>query len=123
MKLRNAMALRCPVCERGKLFHGYFDAPVRCPECGYFFMRETGYFLPHVAIGYPIIVFVALSTWPILRYGFGVTSDRLILTVMVVTGLVFGVWFLRYAKMLWLLLDLKVHPPAQEDFQSRGRSK
>ena len=84
-------------------------------------MRETGYFLPHVVIGYVPTVFVALAVWPILRYVFKVESDAVILGTMVSTAIVFGIWFLRYAKMLWLLLDLKIHPPAREDFESRGR--
>ena len=84
-------------------------------------MRESGYFLPHVAIGYGATVLVALSVWPLMQYVFGIHSDALILTTMVVTGILFGIWFLRYAKMLWLALDLTLHPPAREDFQSRGR--
>lgn len=84
-------------------------------------MRENGYFLPHVAIGYPILVFVGLGMWPLMRYVFGVESDALILGAMVTVGILFGVWFLRYAKMLWLVFDLWIHPKALEDFQSRGR--
>ena len=72
MKLKTILALRCPVCERGKIFKGYFDTPERCPDCGYFFMRESGYFLPHVPIGYGATAAVALGTWPLLRYVFGV---------------------------------------------------
>jgi len=56
-----------------------------------------------------------------MKYVLGVRSDAAILTTMIVTGILFGVWFLRYAKMLWLALDLTLHPAANEDFQSRGR--
>lgn len=84
-------------------------------------MRENGYFLPHVGIGYGGTVFVALMTWPLLQYVFKVKSDAIILTTMIVVGLLFGAWFVRYAKMLWLALDLWLYPPASEDFQSRGR--
>ena len=121
MRLRNALALRCPVCGRGKLFKSYFDTPEQCPECGYFFMRENGYFLPHVPIGYAATVGVALGLWPFLRFAVGVQSDALILTSMIGVAVVFGVWFVRYAKMIWLLIDLTIHPPVQEDFRSRGR--
>ena len=100
MRLSTIVHLRCPVCDNATIFHGYFDTPSRCPFCGYFFMRESGYFLPHVAIGYGVTVLVALSVWPLLQYVFGVRSDALILTSMVITGVLFGVWFLRYAKML-----------------------
>jgi len=121
MTLRSILHLRCPVCEKGRLFQGYFDTPERCPECGYFFMRENGYFLPHVAIGYGATVVVALGMWPLLYFVVGVRSDRILLGSMVLAGLSFGTWFVRYAKMLWLALDLKLNPPSREDFQSRGR--
>jgi hypothetical protein len=39
------LRLRCAICGIGKLFRGYFDNPIRCVNCGYFFMRESGYFL------------------------------------------------------------------------------
>ena len=61
MKLTALLRLRCPICGKGKLFEGYFDSPVRCPSCGYYFMRESGYFLPHVVIGYAFTVLVALG--------------------------------------------------------------
>src|SRR5436305_214036 len=121
MRLATIVHLRCPVCENARIFNSYFDTPARCPSCGYFFMRESGYFLPHVAIGYGGTVAVALSVWPLLRYVFGVRSDAVILSAMVATAILFGIWFLRYAKMLWLALDLTLHPPADEDFKSRGR--
>ena len=84
-------------------------------------MRESGYFLPHVPIGYGFTVAVALGAWPLMRYVFGIQSNAAILTTMVAAGILFGVWFLRYAKMLWLALDLTLHPPTSEDFQPRGR--
>ena len=83
-------------------------------------MRESGYFLPHAAIGYGVTVLAALSVWPLLRL-VGVRSDCVILASMIAVGFGFGVWFIRYAKMLWLVIDLKLNPPAREDFQSRGR--
>ena len=121
MRLSTFLRLRCPVCENAPVFHGYLDTPQRCPSCGFFFMRENGYFLPHVPIGYGITVAVALGVWPLMRFVFRVDSDRLILATMIITGTLFGIWFLRYAKMLWLILDLTIHPPVQEDFQPRGR--
>jgi len=121
MTLGSILHLRCPVCEKGRIFQGYFDTPEKCPECGYYFMRESGYFLPHVAIGYGAIGLSALATWPILRYVVGVKSDNVILTAMILVVGVFGTWFIRYAKMLWLVFDLKMHPPTRNDFEERGR--
>ena len=122
MKLATILNLRCPVCEKDKIFQGYFDTPEKCGSCGFYFMRENGYFLPHVAIGYSMVVTVTLSIWPVLRYGLGVTSDAIILSTMIVAGVLFGIWSIRYAKMLWLALDLTLHPAVLEDFQARGRT-
>lgn len=120
MKLSNLWNLRCPVCEKGQLFKGYLDTPTKCPVCGFYFMRETGYFLPHAPIGYLATVGAAFSMWPILRFA-GVDSDAMVLGSMVTVGVLFGLWFNRYAKMLWMLLDLTLHPPVKEDFEARGR--
>ncbi|HEY2381375.1 MAG TPA: hypothetical protein VGK48_09365 [Terriglobia bacterium] len=121
MKLGSLLRLRCPICGKGELFQGYFDSPVRCPKCGYFFMRETGYFLPHVPIGYAFTVAASLGSWPLLRYVFGIRNAALTLTIMVAIAILFGIWFVRYSKALWLAIDLKLHPPNTEDFESRGR--
>jgi uncharacterized protein (DUF983 family) len=121
MRLASLIRLRCPICGVAKLFHGYFDSPERCPSCGYYFMRESGYFLPHVAIGYGVTVLVALGCWPVMRYVLGIQSPTITLAVMVMVAVLFGIWFVRYSKALWLALDLTLHPPAEEDFKSRGR--
>ena len=123
MKVGALLRLRCPICGKGKLFQGYLDSPVRCPSCGFFFMRESGYFLPHVVIGYGFTVVAALLTWPLLYYVFGVRSPAVTLGAMVLVALLFGIWFIRYSKVLWLALDLTLHPPNAEDFESRGREE
>ena len=86
-------------------------------------MRESGYFLPHVAIGYGVTVLVALGCWPVMRYLLGIESPTITLIVMIVVAVLFGIWFVRYSKALWLAPDLTLHPPAAEDFNSRGRGQ
>jgi len=106
-----------------KLFRGYFDSPHQCPHCRYFFIRETGYCLPHVAIGYPFTALVSLGSWPVLRFGFGIENAAVTLSTMVAVAILFSIWFARYSKALWLALDLTLHPPAAEDFEDRGRHR
>ena len=84
-------------------------------------MRETGYFLPHAPISYLAIVFVALVVWVVVRLIVGVESDAVVLTSIIVIPALFALWSNRYAKMLWLVFDLWLHPPTQEDFEPRGR--
>jgi uncharacterized protein (DUF983 family) len=121
MKLANIFKLRCPVCEKGKIFHGYLDTPEKCPECGFYFMRETGYFLPHAPISYLLIVGAAAFMWVVMRYVARVESNAVVLTTMVAFAVLFGAWSNRHTKMLWMAIDLKLHPPTKEDFESRGR--
>jgi uncharacterized protein (DUF983 family) len=121
MKLKNLLTLRCPVCGRGKIFKGYLDTPDRCPECGFYFMRETGYFLPHAPMSYLLIVGAAAFAWIILSLVFHVESDAIVLPSIIVFAVSFGVWSNRYTKMIWMTIDLKLHPPTKEDFEARGR--
>jgi len=121
LKLASLLRLRCPVCGKGKIFNGYLDTPNRCPECGFYFMREAGYFLPHVPIGYLLIVFSAAVPFVLLRLILHVESDAIVLPSMLVFAVLFAVWSNRYVKMIWLAIDLTLHPPTKEDFQERGR--
>jgi hypothetical protein len=120
--LHSILTLRCPVCGHAKIFKTLLDTPEQCPDCRYFFMRESGYYLPHYAIAYPATAAAALGTWPILKYVVGVTSDNLTLALMILVGGVFGMWFIRYAKMIWLTIDLTIHPPSREDFENSNRN-
>jgi len=104
-----------------KLFQGYFDNPERCPNCGFYFMRESGYFLPHVAIGYGGTVLVALGSWPVLQYVFGIESAALTLSIIDRGGCGLRHWFVRYSKAIWLAIDLTLNPPSANDLNSRGR--
>ena len=121
MELKNLLSLRCPVCGKGKIFHEYLDTPDTCPECGFYFMRETGYFLPHASISYLLVILATVFAFTLLRLVFHVESDTIVLSSMIVFALAFGVWSNRYTKMMWLAIDLALHPPTKEDFQSRGR--
>ena len=120
MTLRSILQLRCPVCGEGKLFKSLLDTPEQCPHCKYFFMRETGYFLPHVAIGYAFTVLASLGSWPLLRFALGIENAAVTLTIMVAVAIFFAIWFTRYSKVLWLALDLTFRPPTSEDFQERS---
>ena len=121
VRAANLLKLLCPVCGKGKIFRGYLDTPDKCPHCGFYFMRETGYFLPHAPISYLAFVAAAVFAWAVLSYGLRVESGAVMLTTMIALGLAFSVWSNRYAKMIWLAIDLTLHPPTREDFEPRGR--
>ena len=121
VNVANALKLLCPVCGKGKLFRGYLDTPTKCPSCGFYFMRETGYWLPHAPMSYLVFVGSALFAWLFLSFVVGLASDYFVLFLMLAFALTVAVWANRYTKMLWILLDLTMHPARAEDFEPRGR--
>jgi hypothetical protein len=60
---------------------------------------------------------------PVTYYLLGIRNAALTLTIMIAVARIFGVWFVRYSKVLWLALDLTLHPPHSEDFEPRGRQE
>jgi len=119
--LRGAVRLRCPVCLEGRVFRDLYNARRNCERCGFFFSRESGYFLGSVYLGYGATLALALVLWFLLSRVFGMGWDLRVLIVLLAFVLVFPIWFFRYARMLWMALDLYLNPPVSEDFDARGR--
>ena len=113
--------LRCLVCLKGEVFDGLFKAQRSCGHCGYFFARESGYFLGSAYIGYGATIGVAIVTWFILGYLMGLGWGWPVLAVLLLVVSVFPIWFFRYSRMLWMALDMYLNPPVKEDFEARGR--
>ena len=103
------------------MFSNRWDARRHCEHCGFFYSRESGYFLGSAFFGYGATVAVAIGTWVILGYVFGLGWNWVVLAVLVPLVLLFPIWFFRYSRMLWLAFDLDLNPPVQEDFEARGR--
>lgn len=119
--LRSVMTRRCPICLEGEVFLGLFDVRRNCESCEFFFSRESGYFLGSVYLGYAATLAVAFILWFLLSPVLGMGWDFRVLIVLLAFVSVFPLWFFRYARMLWMALDLYLNPPVREDFQPRGR--
>jgi uncharacterized protein (DUF983 family) len=113
--------LRCPICLKGRVFRNLLNIHRECSECGYFFTRESGYFLGSVYFGYAATIAVAIGAWLLFARGFALGWSNLVLFVVLAVVFVFPIWFFRYSRMLWMALDLYLNPPVSEDFQERGR--
>ena len=119
--LRSVITLRCPVCLEGPVFRGLFNARRNCESCGFFFSRVSGYFLGSVYLGYGATVAAEFVLWFLLSRVLGMGWDIRVLVVLLAFASFFPIWFFRYARMLWMALDLYLIPPVREDFQARGR--
>ncbi len=116
--LRRALALRCLVCGKGRIFRGMIRSNAYCPACGYRFERENGYFLGAIYINYAITggILVGLVLFHFLL----VPMPRWLLVSSGVTfGVVMPVWFSRYARALFMALDLYFDQPVENDFAIR----
>jgi uncharacterized protein (DUF983 family) len=113
--------LRCPFCLEGQVFSGWFNALRRCDRCGYFFSRESGYFGGSIYFGYGVTLLVVLVVGLLLGYVFGMGWSLAVLAPLLAITLVFPIWFFRYARILWMCLDLYLNPPVTEGFEAKGR--
>ncbi len=113
--------LRCPFCLEGRVFSDWFNALRRCDRCGYFFSRESGYFGGSIVIGYGVTILMVLFVGVLFGYVFGMGWSLTVLAAVLLVALVFPIWFFRYARILWMCLDLYLNPPVTEDFEARGR--
>ncbi len=105
--------LRCPFCLEGAVFNGWFNARRQCVECGYFGGS--------ILIGYGVTILLALAVGVTLGYFLGMGWSLWVLAAVVLVTLIFPIWFFRYARVIWMCLDLYFNPPVREDFEPRGR--
>ncbi len=76
----------------------------KCPECGFRFERDPGYFLGSTYINYGLTTLLTTWTYIILRFGAGVEQRWLVLGLATFC-VIFPLVFFRYARSLWLSFD------------------
>ncbi len=101
--------LKCPMCSAGRLFSGFIQMQKKCPECGFRFEREPGYFLGSTYINYGVTTLLTTWTYLVLRFGFEVSRSALI-PGLAAFCVIFPVLFFRYARSLWLSFDCYFDP-------------
>jgi uncharacterized protein (DUF983 family) len=97
--LRLAILLRCPACERGRMFRSLFTMNVRCPTCGVIFERDAGEVTGGMAINS-----VATSAIAVAGATLAWVSDVpvwALIGALVVISTLFALWFYRHARALW----------------------
>jgi uncharacterized protein (DUF983 family) len=116
MLLARGLKRRCPMCGRGRAFNGFYRMRDRCPQCGYIFEREEGYW-----VGAVIMNFVFVEAWFALLFVtivFATAPDIPwvpLLIVAIVTNGILPVILYPYSKTLWMALDLHFHPHRMEE--------
>jgi uncharacterized protein (DUF983 family) len=109
---------RCPYCGAGGVFSGWFTLRERCPACHTLYAYEDGYFLGAYVINLVTteLLTVAVVIWMIAGTDLSVLRMQLLgITLAVALPLL----FYPIAQLLWVALDLGVHPPG--DLSDRPR--
>jgi len=96
--------LKCPICNKGRLFDGFIRMQKSCSVCAFHFERGPGYFLGSTYINYGVTTLLTTWTYVVLRFGLGISKPVLI-PVLAAFCVIFPVLFFRYARSLWLSFD------------------
>lgn len=109
-----SMRLKCPTCGERSLFlswrkvrslHDWFTPLDGCPQCGYAYDREPGYFLMAIwGVNYGVIGLGGMSLYFILRTATDISPLHLFL-FCVMPAPFLSVLFARHAKSMFLALD------------------
>jgi uncharacterized protein (DUF983 family) len=109
--IKRGATKRCPSCGRGRVFRSWFHMRTACPECGYSYEREEGYWVGALIVNIAVAEFcfavlfaaVVLATMP------DVPWQPLLVAALVTNGLLPAVFY-PYSKTLWMAIDLYLHP-------------
>ena len=103
------LALRCPRCLKGRVWRGLVSMHPTCPECGFTFERESGYFAGAMVVSYalavPILAAIVIAL--ILVAGLDVVAALIIGNT---AYLILVPFIFRYSRVVWLHLDWLIDP-------------
>ncbi len=113
-KLRAVLMLRCPYCLKQPLLKqgSWFEFEEGCPDCGYRFEREEGYFVgaPWM-ISYPLLgipgLILAIRFYPYFSQHYGMTAFG---AVLALGACVLGLGLYPFARAIWLVGDHMINP-------------
>jgi uncharacterized protein (DUF983 family) len=115
--LWRAVQLCCPVCGRGRLFRNWFSMHPQCRECGFHFERGPGYWLGSIYVNYGLTALIVTAGYLGMFFSEAIGQTTL-LWLCVGFCFLFPLWFFRYARAVWIAVDLYFDPPRAEEMSS-----
>ncbi len=113
-QLRWVLGRRCPWCGGGGLFPRWLTLVERCPTCGVTYSREEGYWLSALILNFAVtegaVGLVIIGGLLLAAPEFAVDQLLIVTGVAVTTALVVSIGFYPWSKLLWMLLDDRIHP-------------
>ncbi len=102
-KLLVGARLRCPNCEQGRLFSGFFQMHPTCPVCGVRFERSSGESLGGMMVNLVMAELLTIGGFFISYFVLGSPVDMTPLIVFwLAFDLLFVLAFYRPARGLWV---------------------
>lgn len=96
-----ALARKCPICGRGRIFKSYFTMNPSCPACNSVFWKNEGEWIGPMVIDYTVAVGGALLSWAALVFfSFSGTLQIVIPAVVAVGG---GIGVVPWSRSFWTL--------------------
>jgi uncharacterized protein (DUF983 family) len=114
--LARALRLRCPNCGGGKLFTGWFRMHPRCSECGLKFERGPGYWLGSIYVNYGLAAILVTAAFFVLFFTEALPQET-VLWVLTAFCVIFPLFFFRFARSIWIALDVYFDPVRTEELQ------
>jgi uncharacterized protein (DUF983 family) len=106
--LGRALRLRCPVCGKSPMMRDWFHVKERCSACGHVFEREEGYFTGAMALNLVItegVVAVVVLPATLLQ-----APIIPVIAVAILGSVGLPLLAFPYARALWIVIDLLLHP-------------
>jgi uncharacterized protein (DUF983 family) len=113
--LSRAFRLRCPACGEGRLFRKWIQMHPHCQHCGFRFERGPGYWLGSIYVNYGLTALVVTAGYFALFFSELMTPNQ-ILILLTAFCVLFPLWFFRYARAIWVAVDLYLDPAQQTEF-------
>ena len=100
------------------MFAGWFTLKKRCPGCSTLFEHEEGYFLGSyvVNLGVTELLTVLIVVWLIAGTDLSVLQMQI---YGVALAVLMPLLFYPLALLLWVALDLSIHPPGNFSYRIR----
>lgn len=121
--LWRALKLKCPRCGNAPIFKGWFSMHDACPACGRKFNRAPGYLLGSIYFNYGVTASIVVALYFALFFS-DVLTDPQRLAAISVFGILFPMWFFRYARAYWIAFDERWDPwPNEEEVREMERTE
>lgn len=118
----NTLLYKCPRCQEGDIYTkplkltSPVDMPHHCPVCGQLFMPEPGFYYGAMFLSYIVTGFFFLAVVGFCIIVLKMSVNAAMGVVLIVAALSY-IFFIRFARALWLNLMVRYDPDAKNNFK------